>query len=177
MKKSSLRAQQMNRTVLVIKSAIGQLQRVRYSSHLAVVVLVQSPVSTGVDLLVALVGSTTAQSGVHVHVVARHVQADQSLEDNGPPRPCGAQKDQQTRRGAAICHHVQDRTESGRLIEVSGSISIQCIQQTGHAIQDGAGARVKGHVVEGGNGEDDSGVPCTHVRRPRSKLRMWRSYR
>lgn len=127
--------------------------------------------STGVDLLVALIGSTAAQSRIHVHVVTRHVQADQALEDNGPPRPCGAQKDQQTRRGAAICHHIQNRAERGRLIEVSGSIAVQCVQQAGHAIKEGAGARMKGHIIEGGNGEHDSGVACKHVRRPRLTIR------
>lgn len=38
-------------------------------TYLAIVVLVEGPVGFGVDLLVALVGSTDAQSGVHVHIV------------------------------------------------------------------------------------------------------------
>lgn len=140
------------------KSAIGQRSRGQ-TTYLAVVVLVQSPVSAGVDLLVALVGSTAAQSGVHVHVVARHVQADQALEDNGPPGPSRAQEDQQARRGAAICHHVQHRAEGGRLVKIPGSIAIQCVQQTRHAIKERTGARMEGHIVEGGNGEDDTRVP------------------
>lgn len=78
----------------------------------------------GIDFLVALVLATAAQRGIHVHVVTGHVQRDQALEDNSPPRPGRAQKDQQARSGAAVCHHVQHRTKGGRLLEITGRITI-----------------------------------------------------
>ena len=129
------------------------------SSYLAVVVLVEHPVPVGVDLLVALVGPAHAQRRIHVHVVTGQVQRDQTLENDGPPGPGGAQEDQQARGGAAVRHHVQDRAESGRLVEIPRRISIQCIQQTRYAIKEGAGARVQRHVIEGCDGEDDAEVP------------------
>lgn len=97
-------------------------------THLAVVVLVQNPASGRINLLVALAGTTTAQGGIHVHVMASHVQANQSLENNGPPRPGRAQKNKQTSGCATIRHHVKHGTKGGRLVEISGGISIQGVQ-------------------------------------------------
>lgn len=89
------------------------------------VVLVENPAAAGIDLLVALVGSTHAESRVHVHVVTGHVEADQTLEDDCPTRPGGAQEDQQTSGCAAVSHHVQDCTEGGRLVEITRCVAIQ----------------------------------------------------
>lgn len=95
--------------------------------YLAVVVLVENPASLGIDLLVAHVRAAHAESGVHVHIVTGHVQADQALEDDGPTRPRRAQEHQQTSSSATISHHVQHCAECSRLVEVSRSISIQRI--------------------------------------------------
>lgn len=107
----------------------------------------------------ALVGSADAQSSVHVHIVTSHVQANQTLEHDSPAGPGGAQENEQARGSAAVRDHIQDGAEGGRLVVVPSSIAIQCIQQTRHTIEDRAGARVKGHVVERGDGKDHTEVP------------------
>lgn len=94
------------------------------------VILVKDPAAAGVDLLVALIGTTHAQGGIHVHVVTGQVQADQTLEDDSPSGPGGAEEDDQARGCAAICHHVQHGAEGGRLVEITRRISIQCVKQT-----------------------------------------------
>lgn len=99
-------------------------------THLAVVVLVQNPASGRINLLVALAGTTPAQSSIHVHVMAGHVQANQALENNGPPRPGRAQENKQTSSCATVCHHIKHGTKGGRLVEISRGVSIQGIQQT-----------------------------------------------
>lgn len=126
----------------------------------AVVVLVEDPAAAGVNLLVALVRATHAQSGIHVHVVTGQIQADQALENNGPPGPGGAQENDQARGRAAVRHHIQHSTKGGRLIEVTRRISIQCVEQTRDAIKQGTCSRVEGHVIKGCDGEDDSEVSC-----------------
>ena len=122
------------------------------------VVPVQDPAASGLDVLVALAGSPHAEGGVHVHVVARHVQRDQTLEDDRPARPSGTQENQEARGRATIRHHVQDGTKSGGLFEVPSGISVQRIQQTRDTVKNGASPRVEGHVVKRRDGEDDSGV-------------------
>lgn len=82
------------------------------------------------------------QSRVHVDVVAGQVKGDQSLEDDGPARKGRRQEHQQARRGAAIGHHVQHSTKSGRLFEVAGGVAIEGIEQAGHAVEHRAGSRV-----------------------------------
>lgn len=94
------------------------------------VVLVQNPASGRINLLVALAGTTPAQGGIHVHVMAGHVQANQTLENNGPPRPSRAQENKQTSSGATVCHHIKHCTKGGRLVEVSRGVPIQGVQQT-----------------------------------------------
>lgn len=88
------------------------------------VVLVQDPAAAGVDLLVALAGTSHAERRVHVHVVTSHIQRNQTLEDDRPPGPGRAEEHQQTRCCAPIRHHVQHGTEGSRLVEVSCRISV-----------------------------------------------------
>lgn len=82
-----------------------------------------------------------------MHVVAGHVQADETLEEDGPPGPGGAQEDQETRGSAAVGNHVQHCTKGGGLVEVSCCITVQGVQQTGHRIEEGAGPGMEGHVI------------------------------
>ena len=46
------------------------------------------------------------QRGVHVHVVACKVQADQELEDHGEGGFCGGEEDKQAGGSAAVGDHV-----------------------------------------------------------------------
>lgn len=116
-------------------------------SYLVGVVLVHDPTTGGVDLLVTLTGSSHAQSCIHVHVMTGHIQTDQGLEDDCPTGPGRAEEDQETRRCAAVSHHVQDRTEGSRLVEVASGITVQPVQQTRHCVKERAGSRMEGHVV------------------------------
>lgn len=82
-----------------------------------------------------------------MHVVTGHVQADETLEENSPSGPGGAQEDKETCGSAAVGHHVQHSTEGGGLVEVSCCITVQTVQQTGHRVEEGAGPGVEGHVI------------------------------
>lgn len=123
------------------------------------VVLIQHPAPGGIDLLVALAGTTHAQSGIHVHVMTGHIQTNQALENNSPSRPSRAQKHQQARSCATIRHHVKHRSEGRRLVKVPRGVPIQGIQQARHTVQQRACARMQRHVVERSNREDDSRIP------------------
>jgi len=55
---------------------------------------------------VALALAAHDQRGVHVHVVACKVQADQELEDHGEGGFRGGEEDQQAGGSAAVGDHV-----------------------------------------------------------------------
>lgn len=128
-------------------------------THLASVVLVQDPAPGGINLLVALGGTTHAQSCIHVHVMASHIQANQALEDDCPARPGRAQENKKACSCATVCYHVEHSTEGGRLVEITCRIPIQGIQQARNTVKEGASTRVKWHIVEGSNGEDYACIP------------------
>ena len=111
-----------------------------------------------VDVLVAVLGAAHGQGGVHVDVVARQVERDEALEDDGPAREGGRQEHQQAGGGAAVRHHVEDGAEARRLLKVAGGVAVEGVEQAGHAVEERAGARVQRHVVERGEGEDDARV-------------------
>lgn len=116
-------------------------------SYLVGIVLVHDPATGGIHLLVALAGPSHAQSSVHVHVMASHIQTDESLEDDRPAGPGRAQEDQETRGGATVGDHVQHRTECGGFVEITSSITVQPVQQTRHGVKERACSGVEGHVV------------------------------
>ncbi len=111
-----------------------------------------------VDVLVAVLGATHGQGGVHVDVVARQVERDEALKEDGPAREGGRQEHQQAGGSAAVRHHVEYGAEARRLLKVAGGVAVQGVEQAGHAVEEGAGARVQRHVVERGEGEDDARV-------------------
>lgn len=124
------------------------------------VILVQDPAAARLNLLVTLARTAHTQSRVHMHVMAGHVDGDQALENNRPPRPGGAQEHQQTCGGAAVRDHVQHGSERGGLVEVARGVPVQGIQKTRDSVEDGAGSGVEGHIVQRGHGQDDARVPC-----------------
>jgi hypothetical protein len=79
--------------------------------------------------------SSHDQGRIHVNVMACQVQGNKSLENNSPTRPGRGQEDQEACSGAPISHHVEHSTESSRLFEVSSSISIESIEETGNAVE------------------------------------------
>jgi hypothetical protein len=95
-----------------------------------------------------------------VDVVAGEVERDEPLEDDGPARPGGREENEEASGGAAVRHHVENSAELGRLFKVPRGISVQGIEQAGYAVERRAGARMKGHIVEGGEGKQDARVAC-----------------
>lgn len=104
-------------------------------TNLVGIVQVQKPALALVDILVARVGTANNQGGVHVHVMAGEVERNQALEDDGPSREGRRQEDQQTRGGASIRDHVQDSAKASRLVEGSGSISVESVEQARNAVE------------------------------------------
>ena len=97
---------------------------------------------------------------VHVHVVTREVERDEALEQDGPAGERRRQEDEQARRGAAVRHHVEDGAEARRLLKVARGVAVQRVEELRDGVEERAGARVEGHVVEGRDGEDDARVAC-----------------
>ena len=125
------------------------------------IVQIQNPASRLVDVLVALIRAAHGQSGVHVHIMAREIERDQALEDDGPAGEGGREEDEQAGGRAAIGHHVEDGAEAGRLVEVARGIAVEGIEEARDAVQERARSRVQGHVVERGHGEHDSRITCS----------------
>ena len=103
------------------------------------------------------------QRGIHMHIMAREVQAYQPLKHDTPAWPRAREEDKQARRRAPVRHHVQYSAERRALVEMAGGDPVKRIEEAGNRVEDGAGARVQGHVVEGGDGEDHARVACGGV--------------
>ena len=111
-----------------------------------------------IHLLVTLAAPAHRQRRKHVDVMARQVQADQALKQERPARPGGAEEDEQAGRRAAVRHHVQHGAKLGGLAKVARCYAIEGVEQTRYAVEEGTGSWVQGHVVEGGYGEDYTGI-------------------
>ena len=98
------------------------------------------------------------QRGIHVHIMAREVQTDETLENHAVGRFGGGEEDEQARGGAAVRHHVQDGAEFGRLLELPRRDAVEGVHEAGDGVEEGAAAGVQGHEVEGGDAEDYAGV-------------------
>ena len=157
MKKSSLRAQNANNTLCKIFSHSWLLPTMQAQTHLVRVIQMENPTPALIHLLVTA-RTRHRQRRIHVHVVARKIQADEALEQQRPSRPRGAEEDEEAGCRAAICDHVQHGAELGGLLKVARGDAVEGVEEAGDAVEDGAGAWVEGHVVEGGDGEDDAGV-------------------
>ena len=161
MKKSSLRAQNEKRTLWHPDQPFEENETPR--THFVRVVEVQDPTPARIHLLMALPLPRHGQRRVHVHVMARQIQADQSLEQNRPSRPGRAQEHQQARRRTSIRHHVEHAAELRRLLEPASRVPVEGVEQAGDGVEQRARARVERHVVEGGDGEDDARVSWSQV--------------
>lgn len=141
------------------------------SSYLVGVVEVHDAAPAGGDVLMALALSAHDQSGVHVHVVAGKVQADQALEDHRVGGFGGREEDEQARGGAAVGDHVQDGAETGRLLEFARGKAIESVEKAADGVEEAAAARVKGHEVQGAEGQDDAEVALEY-----KSVRCWRAF-
>ena len=100
------------------------------------------------------------QRSIHMHVMARKVQTNQPLEQPAVGRFGGGEEDEQAGGGAAVGDHVEDGAEARRLLELARRPAVGRVEQAGDGVEEAAAARVQGHEVEGGEGEDDAGVAC-----------------
>lgn len=96
------------------------------------------------------------QRRIHMHVMACEIQTNKTLEDDAPAGERGGEEDEQAGGRAAVCDHVEDGAEAGGLVVVARCDAVEGVEQAGDAVEEGAGAWVQGHVVEGGYGEDDA---------------------
>ena len=109
MKKSSLRAQNMNNTVYCDPPLAQSCSTLMSSSstvqtYLIRVVQMQNPAPTRFDLLMALTAG--CQGRIHMNVVARQIQTDQPLKHDRPPGKRGGQENKEARCSAAVGDHV-----------------------------------------------------------------------
>ena len=124
----------------------------------------------------ALSTAAHAQRRVHVHVVAGQVQGDEALEYDAEARESLRQENQQTRCRTPVRDHVEHSSKLGALFVCSRGVSVERIEQTGYAVEEGACAWVEGHVIERDQGEEDARVACGSVS---SWIMVWneRAYR
>lgn len=134
MKKSSLAAQKTNKTVCKQVSQMVSENQKSTKTHLVGVVQVQEPTAALVDILVTGIGASHGQGGIHMNVVAREVEGEEHLENNGPSRERARQENKQARSGAPISDHVEDGTEARRLLESARGVTVEGIQKAGHAV-------------------------------------------
>jgi hypothetical protein len=84
MKKSSLRAQRVNRTFYTedhqLMHFFADPWHCTGFTYLVGVVQVQEPILALVNVLMARVGASDYKSSIHVHIVAREVESNQALE-------------------------------------------------------------------------------------------------
>lgn len=136
----------------------GELRTSEGLAHLVGIVEAEKPVLARIDVLVARIGARDNKGSIHVHVVAGEIKGNQALEDDGPSREGGGQEDNETGRGAAIRHHVEDGAEASRLFVDARDVAIEGVEETRDTVEERARARMEGHVVEGRDSEDDSRV-------------------
>lgn len=161
-KKISFAAQKVKRTTYTDISIVQQLQgKGGGGDYIIRVIQIQDPTPLLLNLLVAR--RTPIQTGIHVHIVARQIQRNQTLEQNRPLRIRTAQKTQQTRRCATIRHHVQHCPKLGRLVEAPRGIPIEGVEETGYSVEESTVVRMIGHEVEGSAGEDHTEVTCEGI--------------
>jgi hypothetical protein len=129
MKKISFMAQKMKRTFCGVVSSEHTLESAS-PTYVVGVVLLQDPTPALVDVLMALSAAAHAQGRVHVHVVASQIQRDETLENDAPPGKCLRQEDQQTGRGAPVRDHVQYRAKFCGLLEPTGCVAVEGIEET-----------------------------------------------
>ncbi len=113
-----------------------------------------------IDGFVTLAHPRHRQRRIHMVVMARQIETDQPLEQQRPARPGAAEENEQAGGRAAVRDHVEHGAELRALLEVARGDAVEGVEEAGDAVEDGAGAGVEGHVVEGGEGEDDAGVAC-----------------
>ena len=128
------------------------------SSYLVGVVKVHDPASRSTDILVALILPSHAECGVHVHVMAGKVQADQTLEDHTVSWFGRREEDKETGGRAAVRHHVKHGAKTSRLPELARCDPVQRIEEAGDGVEEAAAPGVERHEVEGAEGEDDAEV-------------------
>ena len=99
-----------------------------------------------------------AERRIHVHIMAREIQADQSLENHAIRRFRSGQEHQQTRRRAAVGHHIQHSAESRALPELPRREAVERIEQARDGVEEAASPWMQGHEVKGCDGKYDSSI-------------------
>lgn len=157
MKKSSLAAQHTKRKICCLTSATSTLGKVwNIVTHPVRVIEIQYPASVLVHLFVALIRPAHDKCGIHVDVVTGKVQRDQALEEDGPPREGRRQEDEEARSRAAIRDHIKYSAEARALLVQASGVTVEGVEKTRDAVENGACSWVQRHIVEGCYGKNDS---------------------
>lgn len=93
-----------------------------------------------------------------MHIMARQIQTNETLEDHGVSWFGRSEEDEQASGGAAIGHHVEDGAEAGALLKFAGGDAVDGVEEAGDAVEEAAAAGVEGHEVQAGKGEEDAGI-------------------
>lgn len=102
--------------------------------------------------------SPHSQRSIHMHIMTREIQCNQTLKQHRMTRHGQGEKNQQTSRRAAIGNHIQHGAETCGLGESSRCETVEGVEETADAVEGTAAAGVEGHVVEGEGCEEDADV-------------------
>lgn len=114
--------------------------------HVGVGIIQLEQLALAAYLLVA--GRTVAEGSIHVHVMRGEVQGHQELENHDVFRVGNAQVADQRRGGASVGDHVENGTKLGGLLQSARSSTVERVQKTGNAVEEGAVLRMPAHVEQ-----------------------------
>lgn len=95
---------------------------------------------------------------VQVQPVAGDVHTHAELEEEDVGRVEQRQVDQQTHGGTAVRQHVHHGSKLSALVEGSGRVSVQRVQQGAEQVAEDGGPGTAGHQSEGQQGQEDTAV-------------------
>lgn len=127
-------------------------------THLIRIVQIHDPTPTRADILMALPLPAHGKRGIHVDIMARKVQANQTLENHRVGGLGRGEEDEEAGGGAAVGNHVEHGAEARGLVEFARRPAVHGVEEAGDGVEEAAAAGVQGHEVEGGESEDDAGV-------------------
>lgn len=110
-----------------------------------------------VDHLVA--GFSLEQRGVQVYPVTGDVDSHAQLKEEHVLWVEVTKCHEQTHCATTVGQLVQDSTELGALVEIASGVSVDSVQETGHAVADDCHEPARRHEVKGDESEYHSGVP------------------
>ena len=106
MKKSSFMAQRVKSTFYKSPNQLNSHSPTLKRTYVIRIIHIQNPTPTLIHLLMALATPPHAKRSIHMHIMARQIQTNQSLEHDAPTRERAGEENEKAGCSAAIGNHV-----------------------------------------------------------------------